>query len=148
MIYGVIVKPLRTIPDDRGPIRHMLRADWPEFTSFGEVYFSYIEHQAIKAWRKHTRLTMQLAVPAGAVKIVLYDGREDSPTFKTLDTMTLGVEGDSTYALLIVPPGIWNGFQGAADQQSVVVNCASIPHDPNESVALPFDSDLIPFGWT
>jgi len=148
MIDGVIVKPLRTIPDDRGPIRHMIRSDWSEFSGFGEVYFSYIEPKAIKAWRKHTRMTMQLAVPSGAVNIVLYDGRTDSPTFEVIQKVQLGIEAGADYSLLVVPPGIWNGFQGIAPQQSLVVNCASIPHDPDEAKSLPPDSGQVPYSWT
>ena len=42
MIDGVVVKPLRRIPDERGYIMHMLRSDDPDFEKFGEIYFSTI----------------------------------------------------------------------------------------------------------
>jgi len=148
MIDGVTLRPLRTIPDDRGPVRHMLRADWPEFTGFGEVYFSYIEHQAVKAWRKHTQMTMQLAVPVGTVKIVLYDDRPTRSTYKKIAEHQIGTDRGAEYLLLTIPPGIWSGFKGISETSSLVVNCASIPHDPDEASSAPMDSPEIPYTWT
>ena len=40
--------------------------------------------------------------------------------------------GVNCYARITVPPGIWFGFQGLAEPQSLVLNIASIPHDPKE----------------
>jgi len=147
MIDGVIRKPLRIIPDDRGAIMHMLRRDWPEFTDFGEVYFSCVAPGAVKAWRRHTRMTMQLAVPTGAVELVLYDARPGSPTNGEVQIETLSPDDPGTYALMIVPPGIWNGFRGLGEDTSVVANCASIPHAPEEAESLPPDDPSIPHHW-
>ena len=58
MIEGVKVVPLRKIPDERGAIYHMLRVDSDHFTEFGEIYFSYIYPNAIKAWHKHKLNTL------------------------------------------------------------------------------------------
>lgn len=148
MIDGVVTKQLKTISDPRGSIRHMLRRDWPQFNEIGEVYFSSVEPGAVKAWRKHTRMTMQLAVPVGAVSIALYDDRPESPTYKEVSALNVGVENNAEYILLTIPPGIWNGFKGIAEISSLVVNCASILHDPEESVALPMDSLEIPYSWS
>ena len=148
MINGVSARPLRTIPDPRGSIRHMLRRDWPEFNEIGEVYFSYVESGAIKAWRKHTRMVMQLAVPVGAVTVVLYDARPTSSTYKKITEYHVGTEDRAEYILLTVPPGIWNGFKGISQASSLVVNCASILHDPNEAESASMDSPEIPYSWT
>ncbi len=40
MIEGVLVVPLRKIPDERGMVMHMLRTDAEHFQQFGEIYFS------------------------------------------------------------------------------------------------------------
>ena len=147
MIDGVILRPLRIIPDSRGAIMHMLRSDAPDFAGFGEVYFSCIEPDAIKAWRKHTRMTMQLCVPSGAVEVVLFDARADSPTKGTVQTVMLSPQATETYALLIIPPGIWNGFRGVGETTSVIANCASLPHDPSEAESLPSGDPSIPYTW-
>ena len=41
MIDGVVVIPLRRIPDERGFIMHMLRADDPEFEKNEEIGLGY-----------------------------------------------------------------------------------------------------------
>ena len=42
MIDGVLIKPLKKIPDERGTIMHMMRNDDPNFEKFGEIYFSTV----------------------------------------------------------------------------------------------------------
>ena len=51
--------------------------------------------------------------------------------------------GPDSYSLLIVPPGVWNGFKGLADPLSVVANCCTHAHDPKRSARLdPFENDI------
>lgn len=145
MIEGVRVHPLRQIPDERGMVMHMLRADDPHFAAFGEIYFSVVELGAIKAWHLHERMTINYAVPYGKIKLVVYDDRDDSPTRGQLDEIYLG---EANYALVTVPPFVWNGFKGIGEHRSIVANCASIPHDPDEIVRLDPFSDRIPYDWS
>jgi dTDP-4-dehydrorhamnose 3,5-epimerase len=49
-IDGLRVTPLCRIPDERGAVLHMLRADNEGFEGFGEIYFSMVYPGAIKAW--------------------------------------------------------------------------------------------------
>ncbi|MEQ8319636.1 MAG: dTDP-4-dehydrorhamnose 3,5-epimerase family protein [Rhodospirillales bacterium] len=147
MIDGIVRKPLRIIPDTRGNIMHMVRNDWPEFAGFGEIYFSCIEPGQVKAWRRHTRMTMQLAVPSGRVEFVLFDDRPGSATNGQVQTVTLSPDSAETYGLLIIPPGIWNGFRCLSESPAIVANCASIGHDPDEAEGRPDDDPAIPHTW-
>ena len=90
MIEDVLVVPLRQIPDERGKIMHMLRADADHFEKFGEIYFSVAYPGVIKGWHQHTRQTQNYAVISGMIKLVLYDGREESPTRKELMELFVG----------------------------------------------------------
>ena len=38
--------------------------------TFGEAYFSKIKFNKIKAWKYHSKMTLNLAVPHGKVKFV------------------------------------------------------------------------------
>lgn len=144
MIDGVIVKPLKQIPDERGKVMHMLRSTDPEFKSFGEIYFSTVFPGAIKGWHLHKKMILNYAVPVGNIKFVLFDDRKDSPTKGELQELFLGPEN---YSLVVVPPMVWNGFKGIGDTMAIVANCASIPHDPSEIERLdPFDGK-IPYNW-
>jgi dTDP-4-dehydrorhamnose 3,5-epimerase len=144
MIDGVIIKPLRRIPDERGYIMHMLRSNDPEFEQFGEIYFSTIYPGAIKAWHLHKEMTLNYSVVSGMIKLVLYDSREDSPTKGELQEIFLGHEN---YQLVKIPPFIWNGFKGVGTDMAILANCATLPHDPDEIVRMsPFD-ESIPYNW-
>jgi len=144
MIDGVRVHPLRKIPDERGVIMPMLRADAPHFERFGEIYFSGVYPGAIKAWHLHRHMTLAYAVVVGMIKLALYDPREASPTRGQVQELFLG---EQHYCLVQVPPGIWNGFKGYGTHMAVVANCATHPHDPDEVVRLdPFSPD-IPYAW-
>jgi dTDP-4-dehydrorhamnose 3,5-epimerase len=144
MIDGVKVTPLKQILDERGKIMHMLRSDSESFAAFGEMYFSCVHQGAIKAWHIHDRMTLNYAVPYGKIKFVLYDDREHSTTRGEVQEFFLSPDN---YCLITVPPLVWNGFKGLGTDTSIVANCASIPHDPDEIRRLdPFDA-AIPYDW-
>ena len=144
MIDGVLVHPLRQIPDERGKIMHMLRCDDPHFERFGEVYFSVVYPGVIKGWHLHREMSLNYAVVSGMIKLVLYDDRPDSSTRGELQELFIG---DSNYVLVRIPPGVWNGFKGVGVGPAIVANCATLPHDPDEIVRMdPFDNH-IPYDW-
>ena len=62
LIEGVVITPLKQIPDERGRVMHLLRCDDPGFEQFGEIYFSIISPGMVKAWRMHTKMTMNLEI--------------------------------------------------------------------------------------
>ena len=124
------IYPLKQIPDERGKIMHMLRNDADHFDEFGEIYFSVIYPGAIKAWHLHTKMTLNYACIVGNIKLVLYDGKQFQEMFI----------GESNYSLVKIPPGIWNGFKGLGLYSSIVANCSTLPHDPNEIIRKPYNA--------
>jgi len=144
VIDGVLIHPLRQIPDERGKVMHMLRADDPHFERFGEIYFSVVYPGVIKGWHIHHLMTLNYAVVSGTIKLVLFDDRRDSPSNGEVMELFLG---DSNYALVRIPPKVWNGFKGVGTETAIVANCASIPHDPSEMERLDPKSERIPYDW-
>lgn len=144
MIKDVIKTPLKQIHDERGKVMHMLRSTDPYFEKFGEVYFSWIYPNVIKAWHKHSIMKMNYAVPIGCIKLVLFDDRKDSETFGGIDEFFLNSEN---YYLLTIPNGIWYGFRAVGNESAMIVNCSTIPHDPSEIVRIPYNDTLIPYNW-
>ena len=143
-IHDVLVTPLRRIPDERGAVLHMLREDSPAFERFGEIYFSIVYPGVVKGWHIHRRMTLNYAVPIGMVKLVCYDDRADSPTRGAVQELHVG---ELDYALVTIPPLVWNGFKGEGERAALVANCATIPHDPDEIDRVdPFAND-IPYDW-
>jgi dTDP-4-dehydrorhamnose 3,5-epimerase len=144
-IHDVRVTPLRRIPDERGAVLHMLREDSPVFEHFGEIYFSLIYPGAVKGWHIHKWMTLNYAVPVGMVKLVCYDDREGSPTRGAIQELHVG---ELNYALVTIPPMIWNGFKGEGPDAALVANCATAPHDPDEIDRRdPFGAE-IPYDWS
>lgn len=143
-IEGVGIVQLRRIPDERGTIYHMLRADDPHFIDFGEIYFTSVYPGVVKGWHRHREMTLNYACIFGRIKLVLYDDRPGSATVGTLQELFLGPD---QYVLVTIPPGIWTGFKGMTEPQAIVANCCTHPHDPARTERLdPFDND-IPYGW-
>jgi len=144
MIEGVQIIPLKTILDDRGMVRHMMKCTDPHFRQFGEIYFSQIFPNAVKAWHVHRKMELNYAVIAGNIKLVLYDDRQDSRTYKQLQEIFMG---EDNYVLVTVPPHVINGFKAIGNQKAIVANCATIPHDPDEIERFdPFDK-RIGYNW-
>jgi dTDP-4-dehydrorhamnose 3,5-epimerase len=144
MIDGVAVRPLCRIADERGVVMHMLRADAPHFERFGEIYFSTVFPGVVKGWHIHHRMTLNYAVVKGMIKLVLYDDRDGSSTRGAVQELFVG---DDNYALVTVPPRVWNGFKGIGTTPAIVANCATMPHDPDEIERLDPFSPRIPYHW-
>lgn len=144
MIDGVLIHPLKPLPDERGNVMHMLKATDPHFERFGEIYFSMVHPGAVKGWHRHARMTINYAVVVGTIKLVLYDDRPQSATQGELQEL---VVGESCYCLVKVPPLVWNGFKGVGITSAIVANCATIPHDPAEIERLDPMSKQIPYEW-
>ncbi len=144
MIDGVVIHPLRQIPDERGRVMHMLKATDAHFQGFGEVYFSVVHPGAIKGWHLHREMVINYAVPHGRIKLVIYDPREGSPTQGEVQEIFLSPEN---YCLVQVPVGVWNGFKGYGATDAIVCNCATQPHEgPAVERLSPFDPS-IPYDW-
>jgi dTDP-4-dehydrorhamnose 3,5-epimerase len=143
-IQGLQIVPLARIPDERGTIMHMLRRTDPHFIEFGEIYFTTIYRGVVKAWHRHQEMTLNYACVHGRVKFVAYDDRADSPTQGSLVEAFLGPDN---HALVIVPPGVWNGLKGMSDPYALVANCATHPHDPARTTRLDPFGDTIDYDW-
>lgn len=145
LIEGVSVTELRQINDARGAVLHMLRSDSPEFTCFGECYFSEVLPGAVKAWKRHNAQTQNLVVPAGRIRVVIYDDRQWSVTRGKLEVLELG--RPDAYLRLRIPSGLWYGFACVGHTPALIANCTDVPHDPNDSMTLPVNDPGIPYQW-
>jgi dTDP-4-dehydrorhamnose 3,5-epimerase len=129
VIESVIFTPLSIIDTEGGPVLHAMKATDAGFSGFGEAYFSTVETGAIKGWKLHHEMVLNLVVPIGRIRFVAFDDREGSETMGQFSEIVLSREN---YGRLTVPPKLWVGFQGVDEQDSLILNIASIPHDPDE----------------
>jgi dTDP-4-dehydrorhamnose 3,5-epimerase len=143
-IDGIVLTPLRIIKGESGNVMHALKSIEKTFAGFGEAYFSTVEKYAVKGWKKHRQMTLNLIVPAGEILFVLYDAREKSLTQSMVQEINLSI---NNYQRLTVPPGIWMAFKGL-QSVNMLLNIASIPHDPEEADNIPVDNGLIPYTFS
>lgn len=143
-IWGVRITPLKQIFDERGKVMHMLNVHSQVFEKFGEIYFSSTYPGVVKAWHLHKEMTLNYAVIFGEIKFVLYDDRIDSPTKGLVQELFVSPEN---YVLVTVPPLVWNGFKGIGLTNSIVANCATLPHNPDEIIRKAPEDPSIPYKW-
>jgi len=143
-IEGVKLIEKKVISDDRGKILHMLRNDDENFKKFGEIYFSYVDPNQVKAWHIHKKMTLNYVAAYGKIKLVLYDDRKKSSTKGRTQEIILSNEN---HLLVSIPPMIWNGFCSADNNVAVLANCSDIPHDPQEIERLAYDDPKFKYNW-
>ena len=144
MIEGVLINKLKQIPDERGAIYHMLRRDNDHFIEFGEIYFSIAFPGIIKGWHEHTKQIQNYAVIDGMIKLVLFDNRKKSKTYKKIQEIYIG---DLNYQLVTIPTGIINAYKCISNAKSILANCSTLPHDPDEMINYKINSKKIPYDW-
>ena len=136
----ILVTPLRRIETAGGDVLHAMKHCDVGYAGFGEAYLSWVSARAVKAWKRHTRMTMNIVVPVGQVKFVFSMVNADGANEFLVEEI-----GIDRYARITVPAGIWFGFQGLSDPQSLVLNIANIIHDPGEVERL--DLTDINYDW-
>jgi dTDP-4-dehydrorhamnose 3,5-epimerase len=146
-IAGVKVKPLRLVPDERGYLMEILRADDPEFfIRFGQVYVSATYPGVVKAWHYHTVQIDNFCCITGMVKLVLHDTREDSPTKGVTNEFCLG---EQNRQLVQVPNLVYHGWKCISPETAIVINVPTEVYryaDPDEYRAAPHG--VLPYDWT
>lgn len=147
MIAGVRTKALRAIPDERGFLMEILRADDEIFERFGQVYLTYAYPGVVKGWHYHKVQTDNFAVVQGMMKLVLYDGRDGSPTHGEVNEFFLG---EQNRTLVQIPPFVLHGIKGMEPTGGALINISTHPYvydAPDEYRVHPHEND-IPYDWT
>jgi dTDP-4-dehydrorhamnose 3,5-epimerase len=147
-IDGVVAREVLHVPRDHGVITEMYRSEWdPTGLPVVHIYQSRLFPGAIGAWSCHTKSIDRLFVNQGHLKLVLYDGREESPTHGAL--MELHV-GDARPTFLILPTGVWHGLQNVGSTEALMLNFPTRAYDYEDPDhwRLPYDSDQIPYSWS
>lgn len=146
-IDGVSIHEVLHVPRDHGVITEMYRPGWdPSGLPVVHIYQSRLFPAAIGAWSCHAKTIDRLFVSQGHLKIVLYDGREESPTHGRIMELHAG---DARPAFLVLPIGIWHGVQNLGSTDALLLNFPSraYDYDDPDHYRLPYDSPEIPYSW-
>lgn len=129
---NIICTPLKRISNVKGDIWHAMKKSADGYVDFGEAYFTSIVKGETKGWKKHQKMTLNLIVPVGSVTFYLYNE-------KTQITHQYLINQDN-YCRLTVSPGLWMAFHGEGESLNLILNIASIEHDPDEALNMPLET--------
>src|SRR3954462_11281261 len=119
-IEGVSVREVRHVPRDHGVITEVFRPEWdPTGLPVVHIYQSRLYPGAIGGWSCHARTIDRLFVNQGSLKVVLYDGREESPTYGMVNELHVG---NTRPAMVVIPVGVWHGLQHLGTSDALVLN--------------------------
>lgn len=147
LIDGVKVKKLRVIPDERGRLTEMLRNDDEYFIKFGQLYLTTGYPGVVKGWHYHKKQIDNFIAVKGMMKVVLYDGRENSPTRGEINEFFMG---EQNMIIVQIPTYVLHGFKTVSETEAILVNCPTEVYnynDPDEFRVDPHDND-VPYDWT
>ena len=144
MINSVTLTTLRRVEVINGDVYHGLKASEETYIGFGELYFSRIDYGKVKGWKKHTKFTLNLIVPAGRVRFVVFSS--DMETGLPADLVgEYCIGANQNHQRLTVPPGYWVAFQGLEQPLNVIANVIPAEHIPAEAENT--ELSAIPFDW-
>ena len=146
MINGVKINKLRVIPDERGRLMEMLRSDDDLFIKFGQIYATTAYPGAVKAWHYHKKQVDSFVCIKGMMKVVLYDGRPESTTFREINEFFMG---EHNPILLQIPALVYHGFKCISEQEAMVINCPTEVYNYKEpdEFRIPAHGKEIPYEW-
>ncbi len=146
MIDGIVIKQLKRHADERGYLMEMLRSDDDMFDRFGQSYVAMNYPGVVRAWHYHKKQDDLWVCVVGMIKAVVYDSREDSPTFGEVNEFFMG---DNNPILLRIPVGTMHGYKTISDGPSLLVNFPTELYNRKEpdEFRKPYDSEKIPYDW-
>ncbi len=148
VIAGVEVKRLTIHADHRGTLTPALDIRDPFWSE--PIVYAYrisILPGRIKGWGMHRLQTDRYLMTAGCVRVVLFDGREDSESVGA--AMELNFT-DRTPGLVKIPPGVWHADQNWGESEALIVNFPTRAYDPENPDKFRIDphAGVIPFDWS
>jgi dTDP-4-dehydrorhamnose 3,5-epimerase len=145
MIEGVIIKELKTHPDERGFFRELIRVTDGFFgEGFGQWSHSKMYRDVIKAWHFHQQQVDWWYVPVGALKVVLHDLRPDSPTYRQTQELFMGEHYGEK--VLKIPPGVAHGCKVLSGEAHLFY-ITSNTYNPQDEGRIPHDDPTIGYDW-
>jgi dTDP-4-dehydrorhamnose 3,5-epimerase len=150
-IDGLRFRPTRPVPHEDGTVAEVARAAWPEIDlPIVQVHITTTLPTRIRAWGLHQASTDRLFVVRGLVSIVVYDAREESPTYGSLNEFRVS---ERNPGLLVIPPNLFHGWKNIGVDEAFIINMPSsqYEHEGPDALDLPYESPLaeaiVPFRW-
>jgi len=151
LINGVVFRPTRPVPHEDGHLTEVARASWGILEEpIVQVHVTTTLAGRIRAWGLHQRSMDRLFVVSGLVTIVVFDGRNNSPTRGRVNVFTVS---ERNPGLLLIPPNLYHGWKNIGTSEAVIINMPDRMYDYEQPDALdlPWDSEaarrIVPYQW-
>lgn len=150
-ISGVTFRPTRPVPHEDGHVTEVARASWDVLGDpLVQVHITTTLPGRVRAWGLHQNSSDRLFVVSGLVKIVVYDGRNNSPTLGQINELTVS---EKNPGLLIIPPNVYHGWKNIGTSEAIIINMPDrmYNHEAPDALDLPWDSEaarrIVPYRW-
>ena len=138
MIDGVVIKALKTHEDERGFFREIFRfSEEYNDISIGQLSHSLVNEGGIKGWHGHKVQSQWNYVVTGLIKVVLYDNRANSPTYK--ETMEFFVGDGHEPCAYFFPPGVLHGYKCLKGPMQIIYVTSGV-YDLEDEVRIDLNS--------
>ena len=149
----MVLRHAVTQVDDRGTICEIFDPAWalhPEPLVY--IYQITIRPGKIKGWHVHHLHDDRIFLSQGDVKVVLYDGREDSPTFGMVNEI---YRSEHHRDLMVIPAHVYHAHQNIGHKDALLISLPTRAYDHADPdvYRLPIENDVIPYrfekppGW-
>lgn len=145
LIDGVQLTDVRPVATGYGYLIEMFRPEWhADNPRIDQIFTSCLMPGGISAWHAHGETVDRLFVAHGLMHIVLYDGREGSPTFGRINQFRLGPVRPG---MLIIPKRVWHGVKNVGADPAYLINAVdrAYQYEHPDHWRAPHDSPEIPF---
>ncbi len=142
-IEGLQINKIKRVHHPKGDILHALRKSEESFKSFGEAYFSMTKFNEVKGWKTHLEATVNLIVPYGKMRFVIYDG--DDSGKGNFEEYLLSPDNDENYLRITMKPNLWFAHRGEAKTDSLLLVITNIEHYDAEIGRMSFEK--VPYNW-
>lgn len=150
-IAGVQFRATRPVPHEDGHVVEVARASWDVLgRPIVQVHTTTTFLGRVRAWGLHQIGTDRLFVVSGLVKIVVFDGRNGSPTYGLVNEFLVS---EKNPGLLIIPPNLYHGWKNIGVVEAIIINMPDRMYDYKspDALDLPLDSEaaqrVIPYRW-
>ncbi|MEO1054220.1 MAG: dTDP-4-dehydrorhamnose 3,5-epimerase [Bacteroidota bacterium] len=145
LIDGVRFKEVKNVMKFDGMLTEVYRKDWAlDDEDVDQVFQIKMHPGAISGWHAHEYTTDRIFINDGVIRVVLYDGRQDSPTYGLINEFKAGI---SRPMLVGIPPKVFHAVQNIHYGESSLLNIVdkAYEYEGPDHWRVPIDHPDIPY---
>jgi dTDP-4-dehydrorhamnose 3,5-epimerase len=143
LIEGVMVRRSPIVEDERGEVSEIFSENWNIKTGpLCYAYMGMIRTGWAKGWVYHQVQIDRLSVISGYMKFILWDPREDSPTYNTINEIYMS---ERSRGLLVIPPLVVHAIQNVGRCDAYFINLPTTPYKHDDPDKYRVDPKDVPY---